>query len=475
MKGLFKRLAVGVTSVAMVASMGTAFAQTEMSNMVFAGYDTTNPYEPHKVYNEVINGRYTGKQALENVEPEWKEEGFEAAYPHAGYSRMYLEGNPQTVTVYNQLSPQWETRRKDYMWEMKEPHRIYERQQTKIENQTWAWDFGNPAFGIADEALLTPTHREAVVLNEEMKEIGFGIYDNDGNVISEAEAGMYAAFNVPEAIAGETYVQNGDETVFVKGWADLLADELSVESLSAKDANNRYVVTDEMIADLIPVVRTKYVTAKFNDYNNDGLTTKNVADEYLDKGDAWAWDYAYGDSFDIVHTAKISWTAPGYEMDEPYFYYQYLVVNGIVLDGRDIDGDGVADRDTVLRYTGGTASPAVTWEFDHFQAKAVYDGAGNYINNIYEVVERKYIDGVAAVTADGNPIYRIPTGTYGNTYFVVKGNVIEYWVVDGNGNKTLLNVFDKYDGTIPGTVTDGVYVYDDKVDAFVGGVVPYAN
>lgn len=485
MKGLFKRLVVGVTSVAMVASMGTAFAQTEMSNMVFAGYDTTNPYEPHKVYNEVINGQYSNKQILVPVEPEWREEGFEAVYPHAGYSRMYLEGNPQEITVYNQLSPQWETRRRDYMWEMKEPHRIYERQQTKIQNQTWAWDFGNAMFGIPDSALLTPTHREAVVLNEEMRDYGFGIYKNNGDVITAEEAAMYAAFNITEAIVGETTVVNDENEgpINVKGWFDLLEDELSVESLSAKDDHNRYIMTDEMIANLIPVVRTKYVTAKFNDYNNDGLMEKNVADEYLkvqkyiaeNGGDGWDWDYGYGESFDIVKTAEISWTAPGYEMEEPYLNYQYLIVNGVVLDGRDVDGDGEPDRDRVYRYTGGKANPVITWKFDHFQPKDVYDGAGNYINNVYEVVERKYVDGVPAVNADGEPVYRIPTGKYGNTYFVVKARTIEYWVVDDQGNQTLLNIFDRFTGTIEGTVDDGVYNPVDLVNAFTNGITYYVG
>lgn len=171
MKGLFKKTAAGVISVALLASMGTAaLAHSEMDNMVFAGYDTTDPENPNRIYNEVINGRYTNKQVLVPVTPEWRIEGYETAYPHAGYSRMYLDGKAQDITHFNNLFPQWETRNKDYMWEIvcdeNGNHMIWQRQQTKINNKTWQWDFGNDALGVPDSLVMQRTNRAAYVVKK---------------------------------------------------------------------------------------------------------------------------------------------------------------------------------------------------------------------------------------------------------------------------------------------------------------------
>lgn len=427
MKRLFKKLVACIAVVSLVATLGvTALAQTEMDNMVFAGYDTTDPYNPNKIYNEVINGKYTNKQVLVPVTPSWSAEGYESVCPYAGYSRMYLEGNKQDITCYNNLFPQWETRRRDYMWEIKAPYVIWERQQTKVNGKNWTWDFGNDSFQIPDSALKTRTSRTAYVVNIDMKAYGFGKYDNDGSLLTVDEQRMYSDFSVSA----------------ISLWNNAVENDLTPAKLSKRNPDtNQYEMSDADIAKLIPVVYSKYITAKFNQTGNDGLATKNVAAEYLiHMNDGWQWDF---DSFGIRYDAEISWTAPAYEMAEPYNYYQFLIVNGIVMDGSN-------GKDRILRYTGGKASPAVTWKFAFFQNAK--DSNGNLIENVYEVVERKYIDGVAAVDANNAPIYRVPTGEYGNTYFVLNGNMIEYWVVDKAGNKSLLNKIENWTGNLGGLI-----------------------
>lgn len=428
MKRLFKKFIACTSVISMIATMGlSAFAQSEMDNMVFAGYDTTDPYNPNKIYNEVIDGNYTNKQVLVPITPTWSAEGFEGVYPYAGYSRMYLEGNKQDITCYNNLFPQWETRRRDYMWEIKSPYIIWERQQTKVNGKEWTWDFGNDKFSIPDSAVKTRTSRKAHVVDIFMTEYGFGSYNtNTALPLNSNETRMYSDFSV-KAI---------DE------WNSVVENKLTVANLSKRNSNtNRYEMTDEEIAKLIPVVYTKNITAKFNEKGNEGLTTKNVANEYLiHMNDGWDWDC---DSFEIRYDAKIEWSKTYYEMDEPYKQYQYLIVNGIVLDGKD-------GKEKVLRYTGGKETPNVEWKFVFFQHAK--DDNGNLLENIYEVVEQKYVDGVAAFDENGNPIYRVPTGEYGNTYFKLNGNKIEYWVVDGNGNKTLLAQVENWTGNLGGLI-----------------------
>lgn len=427
MKRLFKKLVACIAIISVVATMGiTAFAQTEMDNMVFAGYDTTDPYNPNRIYNEVINGNYTNKQVLVPVSPTWSAEGYESVYPYAGYDRMYLDGKKQPITRYNNSFPQWETRRRDYMWEVKYPYTIWERQQTKVNNKTWTWDFGNAAFSIPDEILKTRTNRSAYVVDVSMKEYGFGRYDKSGNLLDVDEQRMYSDFSVNA----------------ISIWNELVNNVLTTEKLSARSADtNKYLMSDADIASVIPVVYSKYITAKFDKKGNAGLATKSVANEYLiHMNDGWEWD---SDSFAIRNDAEISWTAPAYEMAEPYNYYQYLIVNGVVLDGTD-------GKDRILRYTGGKASPKVTWKFAFFQNAK--DANGNIVENVYEVVEQKYVNGVVAVDVNNNPIYRVPTGEYGNTYFRLNGNMIEYWVVDKAGHSTLLSKAENWTGNLGGLI-----------------------
>lgn len=427
MKRLFRRLVACIALISVAVTMGiTAFAQTEMDNMVFAGFDTTDPEHPNRIYNEVIKGSYTNKQVLVPVNPTWSAEGYESVYPYAGYDRMYLDGKKQPITRYNNLFPQWETRRRDYMWEMKAPYVIWERQQTKVNNKTWTWDFGNEAFSIPDSVLKTKTNRTAYVVDISMKEYGFGRYDKTGKLLDINEQRMYSDFNVGA----------------INEWNNLVNTAFTSEKLSARDAaTNKYVMSDGDIAKLIPVVYSKYITAKFNKTGNAGLTTKNVANEYLiHMNDGWQWD---ADTFEIRYDAEISWTAPSYEMAEPYNYYQFLIVNGVVLDGTN-------GKDRIFRYTGGKASPKITWKFEFFQNAK--DANGNIIESVYEVVERKYVDGVAAVDVNNNPIYRVPTGEYGNTYFKLNGNMIEYWVVDKAGHSTLLSKVENWTGNLGGLI-----------------------
>jgi hypothetical protein len=426
MKRLFKSLVATTATVALAATIGaSAFASAEMENMVFAGYDTTNPYAPNKIYNEVIDGMLTNKQVLVPVTPEWRFEAYEAAYPHAGYSTLYLEGNKQDkIVAYNNLFPQWDVRRSDYEWEIKRPHYVWERQQTKINNKDWTWDFGkedsrgNAKFDISDDVLKTKTARTAVNVSYEMKNYGFGALNNQGHILSADEQEMYKAFGVDYAITT---------------WNSLLENEFSWESLSRTDAYNKYVLSDEEIAALIPVVRSEYITAQFNE-KGYGKETKNVAVEYLNKS-AWEWDYDL--SFDVVRTADVDWTVPTYESAEPYAQYQYLIVNGAVLDGKD-------GRPMVGRYTKGIATPDVEWRFAFFEKNLETPG-------IYEVIEQKYLDGVPAIE-NGSFVYRKPVGKFGKTYFRALESTIQYRVKDEDGHDMLLREIDKYEGNLGGDI-----------------------
>ncbi|MBE7054028.1 MAG: hypothetical protein E7391_07130 [Ruminococcaceae bacterium] len=459
MNKFLKRTLSAVVAIAMLGCMSVSAAWE------FVGYDTSNPPAYSKLYNEVIDGQYTSKHKVEPVAPEdveWKFEGYEEAYPHAGYERLYLEGNKQNaITRLTNLYPQWETRFCDFMWEVCGEHEIYQRQQTKINNKFWAWDFGNEALGIPDSAVLVPTNRYADVVDS-WQDKGVANFDKDGNYVFDEkgnpldENGEYYNEYLWTIYNGEYETYEGtNETVFDKSMPKSAFDRVinpitgkitkeivdgtffSDENLSQLDGDGSYVITDKMIAEKLDIPYTKYVTGPSFYGENP---TKDVADMYYDYGTAWKWDK---DTAIIENNATIEWTEPVYEMAEPYLYYQYLIVNGLVFDGRN-------DTPVVYRYTGGKADPKVEWK--HFAINDVVP---------YEVVEVKYIednDGkMVMAIEDGAPVVRYPTGRYADSHFVVTDTHVELWVTEGDIDVKI------------GSMQRNLGEYGDKTDGFTGG------
>ena len=435
-----KKTVVSLLSCAMMAgSISSVSAAWE-----FAGYDTTTPPFYSKIYNEKINGSYTSKTKSEPVlekDVAWKSEGFELAYPHAGYERLYLEGNAQSITRYDGQLPQWETRFKDFLWEVAGEHRIYQRQQTKIPNIGWRWDYGNEAFGISDSQLFVPTTRTAETTSKYLP-YGVASFDMEGKLISDEQKALYESSYVD--LGAYLYDYGYGEGVFNYGPYTVTLDEegnptkeiadwtfFSDEVLSELDANGQYVVSDAELAAKVALIGSKFVTGPSFYGENP---TKDVAAMYIDlikneyDPEAWYWD-----SDSVVHLlADISWTAPQFEMEEPYNYYQYLVVNGLVFDGRN-------DLPRVYRFTGGKANPKVEWKYQWSEKDYPYN-----------VIEFKYVDGKQAFDLAGNPIYRVPTGEYGNIYFKTTATEIQLWVKDARGGNTMIDSFSKVDGYFGG-------------------------
>ena len=193
MKRLFKKFVTLVLAAAMLTSSAAVFAQDEMTNMKFAGYDTSDMLNPNYIYNEMINGKYTGKQVLVRVEDKdikWvtNENCYEAVYPYAGYSVMYI-ANPVNgawdntwVTAYNNPNPQWQTQREEWIFEFNKPYTIVERQQTKTP-WGWQWDFGNAKFGISDVLLYNRTKRNAVDVKNTWSDYFFARNNMDGTML----------------------------------------------------------------------------------------------------------------------------------------------------------------------------------------------------------------------------------------------------------------------------------------------------
>ena len=370
-----------------------------------AGYDTTSPGDYGKIYNEVLGGKSTSNHKIIPVDEKdivWKAESFEFVYPHAGYDRLYLEGNWQNITKYNDTFPQWETRTKDYTWEMAYPHKIFQRQQTNIPSAGWTWDF----YPQDESKVFTQTNRYASVKADYRI---FGIADLRLNEtrISDDVKEMYSKF------LSKGIVPLENRPMF------------SVDSLSERDSKtNEYVISDEAIANNIEIIYSKYLTGPV--FAGPGV--KNVAQAYLENSkNGWKWD---SDVLKIEKNGKISWTNEMFESDEPYKYYQFLIVNGMILDGRN-------GTPRIVRLTGGKATPNITWKYAF--AEKDYP---------YSVVEAKFINGKLVLDADGQPVYRIPTGEFANSTIKVTSTDIEIWINDNRGGSYKIKSIPKYIGVV---------------------------
>ncbi len=471
--------------IALVCAAASVSTVTASAAWEFAGYDTTNPPQYMKIYNEVIDGNYTCKTKEEPVAPwdvQWVLEGYELAYPHAGYERLYLEGNAQkAITRTVSLFPQWDVRFRDFMWEVAGDHQIYQRQQTKINNTYWAWDFGRNA---AEESLVfVPTTRTAKV-EETFRTYAIGNLDEEGNLVYSIEDGILSIYD------DEVYTTASDYNALPAEF-DVYYDEFGYPTSKLKvndpsiseearqamanydiSADNLYDKTDYEVAQIMKnyIAVSKVVTGP-SYYGESG--TKDVAPMYYANRNAgWAWDYdtvrgaeieyLWSDGLYDYYTedeVKIEWSKPLYEMAEPYLYYEYLIVNGVAMDG----SKGTPE---IWRYTGGKAIPDVEWRYAFTEADWPH-----------RIVEFKYIrdndgDMVLAFDRDGVVEFRYPTGDFGSCYIKVTDTMVQCWVKSDVGEELLYEVpragFDFGSG-FAGYVNAAGYIVSD-VPYAVGGV-----
>lgn len=420
-----------------------AVATTASAEWRFAGYDTTNPPFYGKIYNEVINGKYTSKQKIDPVaaeDVEWKFEGYELDYPHTGYQRLYLEGNAEsgitrTVGVY----PQWETRFVDFLWEVCGDHQIYQRQQTKIFNKNWKWDFGRNEY--EESLVLVPTQRVADV-TVDYKPYGFAnldtegnfVFDDNGKVYNHEKNELYYDFEVyPEAFHVKRDANGNLTKNIVEG------DFFHSDNLSRLDVNNQFAVADWDIAARIDKMESKFVTGP--SYAGES-GTKDVAGLYYQYAAAgwrgWNWDkdtvtknrvlYIDKNGNPVTSSVKIGWGAPEFEMVYPYKYYQFLIVDGVIMDGHN-------DTPRIFRYTGGVATPEVEWRFAFAEAEYPYQAVE------FEYIKDKNGKWYCAFANDGSgaPIWRYATVTdMGRTYVKETALDVEVWVHDEAGDYILM-------------------------------------
>lgn len=421
-----KMLKKAVTAAVTFALAISSISAMACSNDSFLGYDQDNIYSSNYgklYYCPESNTTYVDGYASK---VEWRHAYYEADYPFLEVVELYLDGNATGKTSYAGV-PDAVTELKPEFWEAKYPYEIYSRlyagltsadkatdwvvDSGKTENITGTFDYAGFDIyawvngALKDVSYLYAEHAEKFGTQADNPVANFGI-----------DGGMWALAD--DYYTAATYLGNDGNYYFTDAF--VAGDTSFVDFID--DNIDNYV---ENIT-WLKLAGPDYYTGgtKYVDPMNDIISGKPCTwyDEILVNGSN-AVDY--------------EWKTVGYEAEYPYRYYQVLYVDGIPMDGADLelvgswsfveheagsiynsetnflrtegvdadnlpvvldsavqvpDGvikqyriDSVADRSHlpyIFRYTGGCATPKVEWKYAF--TEAAYPHA---------IVEQLFLDG----------------------------------------------------------------------------------
>ena len=423
MKNARRVLACVVVAVLIFSSIG-AFAKEEK---VFRGYDVSGEAIQAgtyaKIFDVYIDGKPTGKEMRDEYasKVEWRFDFFEKAYPHAGYHRLWLDDTYTSVIKATGTIANWPQEYRDDMWEVKYPYRIIQHLYTNIENKGFVKVFTDDQARY-DEIVHNYSGRNAAV-TQEYRYFGFGEYRviGDNNVIN-------ANFHMGNV---GTWDVDGNFLVTPQNIHALVAGPLSPVALSALNTDGSYAVSDFAIANMIQRYNSEYLTGP--DFVNGGTKVISTFDDFV-ANFPWKLSSFYNQVVrESTQFVTIDWTYPTFELAERYRYYQVLIIDGVVMDGRRLpDGSFLP---YIYRYIDsvnwekngddrvfGIATPVIEWKHDGFEAAWPFYGYDRkYVNGIRTDVLRlngyKYGDYVPNVTwRDEGPQAAYPFAGYDRMY-----------------------------------------------------------
>jgi hypothetical protein len=327
MKSL-KKMGAALVAVAMLASSASAFA---CANDKFISFDDKDPDTGlyGKIYKCPLKGDYVYAPVSEK-DTEWKHAFYEAEYPHRDVEQLWLEGAATGITRYTGKEAVVNTVERPDFWECKAPYFVYNKVYSDF---TGKFEPTN--------VLKTNYKTAPVATGWEYKGFDQYVKEADGTVVDYSHVyGLY------------------DNKIDFE-WHQIkdLAEEYNRRVLADYDnflkgkADYAYSVFENAIK------RVSWLELEGPDYGNGG-TTKVVPFANIVNGSNPTW---YDDllvsnnavpttNFDHAafhlnvsyknQTADIEWVTVGYELEEPYRYYQVLSIDGVLMDGREIEVKG---------------------------------------------------------------------------------------------------------------------------------------
>lgn len=327
----FKKVGALVIAFAMLVSSMSAFACANDTFIAFDHFPDADG-EYGKLYmcpekdEVVLNGK------AEKVE--WKHAFYEAEYPHRAIEVLVLDDIDTGYTKFDGKYADVNTKEVPEFWESKLPYFVYNRLYSDFTG-TYA-----PTTVLKTNYVTAPVEKEWV--NK-----GFDKYVK----IDEDTVADYS----------HVYGANEDKIDFEWNALDDLEDAYWAANIAGIDADGNPVFTDAF-------VKGKSATDKmFDEAINNVSWLQLTGPDYVTGGEmsffpfdrivegsnpAWYDDTLVSDNYVTVNddvmkhlglkyedkkVAKVEWKTVGYEMVAPYRYYQVLYINGVAMDGSEVD------------------------------------------------------------------------------------------------------------------------------------------
>ncbi len=335
----FKKVAALVMAIAMLATTMSAFA---CANDTFIAYDQIPDANGDygKLYMCPEEDRVVRNGNAEKVE--WKHAFYEAEYPHRKIEVLCLDEVDTGLTRFDGEYADVNTKEVPEFWESKVPYFVYNRLYSDF---TGAY---------APTSVLKTNYKTAPVEKEWINK-GFDKYvkidentvadyshvygqneekiDFSWNAIEDLKDAYYAA--IVDGIDADGNLIFTD--AFMKGKADAAYDifDHAINNVSWLELTGPdYVTGGEMSFFPFERIVNGSNPAWYDDtLVSDNMFTideTNVDNTYVDVMKHLGLDY------EDAH-ATIEWRTVGYEKVAPYRYYQVLYINGVPMDGSEVD------------------------------------------------------------------------------------------------------------------------------------------
>lgn len=487
MKNTKKIISLAIVALLMIGSMTAIACEKDQ----FIGYDQMPDFAGRyaKLYfcpleNKTIINGYAQKV-------EFKHAFFEAAYPHLEVVELWLDGKATGKTQYAAMADS-KPIAKPIFWETKYPYDVYNKLYTSIEGGAF-----KPASWYVDGKLVELdaefSGKSADVVGTFAKK-GFDKYVVENGKVKDfsivySDLSKKIAYGIP----------NDNLKRLVNEYYSIV--NANIEGFEKGQLNDAYKIFDGKVEayNWLELVGPNYVTG--------GKTTivplTNIANGYVKPG-----SYVPANSnpnwYDDVlamrgNAVDTEWVTVGYEKQYPYRYYQVLKIDGVMMDGSQVErvgdwkyvqiptnevldpkkgtiakvvtdnleiptGDSV-DVSTlekikifnedynlgksvlpyIYRYTGGCATPSVSWVYAFTESE--YPHA---------IVEEKLLDGVAT----GELRYSGKHGT-GTPELVSKGNEVRKLKI--NIDPTNVKLLELYKGYL-GANNYNYFISGDEIE-----------
>ncbi|MBQ4109589.1 MAG: hypothetical protein IJC74_01780 [Clostridia bacterium] len=348
------KLRTKILSLAMAATMLTGVvAGAASTTWVFDAYDLNHP-QYLKVEKQLDEKGYpTGLWRYAGMPNsiEWKHAFYEAAYPHYEYEMLYLDGKLQSAAGARPTGAVAKSVQevRPLYWEAYAPYAIYGQTYTSIP--------GILAWTPVSLNVIAPAYMGNADVKKDWVDYGFSAY----RTVYGAFVDTYD-FLTQEVGAGKfQFAKNYNE--MVNSYNAIKALDLTGTGLDAWPAGTDFTA-------LVPaLVQEELVGPKYEGGKVVGSKAVRALDEMMvATGKGANYNPALVSS--EVDYVPVSWQYGSYEEEVHHSIYEYLVIDGVVMDGGDcleLVYDpcckaqnwylAPAKKPLIKRYTGGVAAP----------------------------------------------------------------------------------------------------------------------